>query len=81
MQRSFQICIRVPLREKLNKAIFVPQRNKTVTIEVDQADAISIINKEARFWSHCTKTSSFPLRISSVNVTKSAVSCGFGHIY
>ena len=24
---------------------------------------------------------SFPLRISSVNKTKSAVSCGFGHIY
>ena len=24
---------------------------------------------------------SFPLRISSVNVTKSAVSCGIGHIY
>ena len=24
---------------------------------------------------------SFPLRMSSVNVTKSAVSCGFGHIY
>ena len=24
---------------------------------------------------------SFPLRISSVNVTKSSVSCGFGHIY
>ena len=24
---------------------------------------------------------SFPLRISSVNVTKSAVFCGFGHIY
>ena len=24
---------------------------------------------------------SFPLRISSVNVTKSAFSCGFGHIY
>ena len=23
----------------------------------------------------------FPLRVSSVNVTKSAVSCGFGHIY
>ena len=23
----------------------------------------------------------FPLRISSANVTKSAVSCGFGHIY
>ena len=27
------------------------------------------------------KVSSFPLRISAVNVTKSAVSCGFGHIY
>ena len=24
---------------------------------------------------------SFPLRVSSVNVTKSIVSCGFGHIY
>ena len=30
---------------------------------------------------HCTKKRSFLLRISSVNVTKSAVSCGFGHIY
>ena len=27
------------------------------------------------------KKRSFPLRISSVNVTKSAVSCRFGHIY
>ena len=27
------------------------------------------------------KKRSFPLRISSVNVTKSAVSCKFGHIY
>ena len=27
------------------------------------------------------KTWSFPLRISSVNLTKSAVSCGFAHIY
>ena len=27
------------------------------------------------------KKQSFPLRISSVNVTESAVSCGFGHIY
>ena len=30
---------------------------------------------------HCTNKWSFPLRISSVNVTKFAVSCGFGHIY
>ena len=27
------------------------------------------------------KNVSFPLRISPVNVTKSTVSCGFGHIY
>ena len=30
---------------------------------------------------HCTKKCSFPLRISSANVAKSAVSCEFGHIY
>ena len=28
-----------------------------------------------------TAQKSFPLRISSVNVTKSAVTCGFDHIY
>ena len=44
------------------------------------------------WWSAITKTDeeillilhkkwSFPLRISSVNVTKSTVSCGFGHVY
>ena len=34
------------------------------------------------FWRfHCTKKWSFPVRISSVNVTKYAVSYGFGHIY
>ena len=30
---------------------------------------------------HCKKKRSFPLRIYSVNVTKSAENCGFGHIY
>ena len=30
---------------------------------------------------HCTKIWHFLLSISSVNVTKSAVSCGFGHTY
>ena len=33
-----------------------------------------------RYW-QCTKKWSFPLRIFSVNVAKSAVSCGFGRIY
>ena len=32
-------------------------------------------------YSFIQKKWSFPLRISSVNVTKSAVSCEFGHIY
>ena len=36
-------------------------------------------------WSHLIlslyKKLTFPLKISSVNVIKSAVSCGFGHIY
>ena len=30
---------------------------------------------------HCTKNKNFPLRNSSVNVTKSAGDFGFGHIY
>ena len=30
---------------------------------------------------HCTKKLYFSLRISPVNVTKSAGNCGFGHIY
>ena len=32
-------------------------------------------------YQNCTKKWSFPLRLSSVNMTKSAVSCRFGHIY
>ena len=30
---------------------------------------------------HYTKKSSFPLKISSINVTKLAGNCGFGDIY
>ena len=37
---------------------------------------------QAILWGHCTAQKwIFALRISFVNVTKSAVSCGFGHIY
>ena len=40
-------------------------------------------SKSIRLQGHKTphKNWSFPLRISSVNVTKFAVFCGFGHIY
>ena len=34
-----------------------------------------------KFFLALNKKWSFPLRISSVNMTKSAVSCGAGHIY
>ena len=37
-------------------------------------------NYISNYW-HCTKNKAFLLRIPSVNVTKSVVSCGFGHIY
>ena len=41
--------------------------------------------KKKQYWSLLRHTLrkkwSFPLRISSVNVTKSTVSCRFGHIY
>ena len=37
-------------------------------------------SKKTKRW-HCTKNGRFPLRIFSVNVTKSAVNCRFGHIY
>ena len=40
-----------------------------------------VLNLKILISKHCTKNGSFPLRISSINVTKSAVSCGFGHIY
>ena len=47
--------------------VVVLSLNKFWTIDVNK----QILHKK---WS-------FPLRISLVNVTKSAVSCGFGHIY
>ena len=39
------------------------------------------LNNKVSLESTLQKKSSFPLGISSVNVTKSAVSCGFAHIY
>ena len=50
-------------------------------------DSKSIVNDivagkyEVTLHIYTEKKWSFPLRISSVNVTKSAVSCGFGHIH
>ena len=42
---------------------------------------LKVIYNERKILAHpLHKKWSFPLKISSVNVTKSAVSCGFGHI-
>ena len=43
--------------------------------------AIQINCKIPNDCTHYTKNKSFPLTISSVNVAKSVVSCGFDHIY
>ena len=39
------------------------------------------LRKEQLLKRNTAQKMKFPLRISSVNVTKTAVSCGFGHIY
>ena len=40
---------------------------------------LGVISFYKMYW--LQKNLSFPLRISSVNVTKTAGNCGFGHIY
>ena len=45
----------------------------------DEAAPVGCVNHSCEW--HCIKKWNFPLRISLVNVAKSAVSCGFGHIY
>ena len=45
------------------------------------SDCVSLSIISSVFQIHCRKKRSFPLRISSVDVTKFAVFCGFGHIY
>ena len=42
---------------------------------------IILLNTEDAYFNHYTAQKSFPLRIPLLNMTKSAVSCGFDHIY
>ena len=44
-------------------------------------DVVNSFLKKCWTLSHFEQKMKFPLRISPVNVTKSTVSCGFGHIY
>ena len=63
---------------KLCRKIHVGFLMKTV---LDLVIIFLCLSSQHRFYYHCTKNGSFPLRISPVNLTKSAVSCGFGDIY
>ena len=49
-------------------------------IEISSS-VIFLLDYATTIGSFVHKKWSFPLRISSVNVTKSALSCGYGHIY
>ena len=63
----------------LEKALETVYKPNTVThIFSDRALSRAL---RTHFLVHFTKIWSFLLRISSVNATKSVVSCGFGHIY
>ena len=58
----------------LDKLVNLKELNKDETTSLYSIkDRLEII--------HCTKNEVFHLRISSVNVAKSAGNCGFGHIY
>ena len=68
-----------------NVALFVVSRciKKILSIDYVNIDLFSVIvfMDFARWQNYILhKKWSFPLRISSVNVTKSAGNCGFGHI-
>ena len=58
------------IASNIHKGVFYTIMTGQVTDSWNQEQFVSLYKK----WS-------FPFRISSVNVTKSAVSCGFGHIY
>ena len=69
LKRNRKNCIGTIIKwmNELCFTVVVLNLNKFLTIDFNK----QILNKK---WN-------FPLRISSVNVTKSAVSCGFDHIY
>ena len=70
-------------RNKNEKSIFYYQKSKKIHSSLLE---ILLMKKSWNTisweqYKHCTKKWSFPLRISSVNVIISSISCGFGHIY
>ena len=71
----------VLVKDARGTEVFQTQKNFffQITSESWRKHLISMVLGQTVFTMH--KKWSFPFRISSVNVTKSAVSCGFGHIY
>ena len=60
-----------------NRIVPIPE----VYWEPCQISEIELFAKIVNGYTHCTKIETFPIKISSVNVIKSAVSYGFGDIY
>ena len=69
-------------RWSMDSKNFIENRNKVEAIQ--ERCLLAVLNDYLSNYSQLLplhKKWSFPLRISSVNVTKSAGNCGFGHIY
>ena len=60
----------------LSEQVLIRARTDTVINGI-----ILIVTRDKFLVFFLVQTLHFPLRISSVNVTKSAGNCGFGHIY
>ena len=78
---SFVKFSRAPFLQNSSRRLLLPLKKKT--FKGNKNNQTPFITKELRKEIYTTlhKKWSFPLRVSSVNVTKSAVACGFGHIY
>ena len=78
---------KIPWRKQISQAfnyLMVKMRFTQISFNEQEQDALHVGLLKSYVPSnilHCTKVWSIPLMISSVNVTKSAVPCGFGHIY
>ena len=64
------------------KALHIQEKSgKLQTTKALNSNSFWVVQYSYLPWNSLHKKWSFPLRISSGNVTKSAVSSGFGHIY
>ena len=76
IQGDFQICISVPLKSTENKVVIIIRLITIFGKNKFNRIFAQLIGSEKRSMLSLYSKRSFPLKISSVNVTKS-----FGHIY